>query len=95
VKSRGPSGTPTEIDLQYGLEPVIEPGDDAGSDALEQFVDVACPYCGEAIPIRLDLSAGSQSYVEDCQVCCQPIQLSVNVGEDGSLDSVVGERMDR
>lgn len=86
---------PTEIDLRYGLEPVIEPGDEAGSDALEQFVDVNCPYCGEAIPIRLDLSAGTQSYVEDCQVCCQPIQLSVQVADDGSLDNVAGERMDR
>lgn len=85
---------PTEIDLRYDLEPVIEPGDEAGSDALEQFVDVDCPYCGEAIPIRLDLSAGSQSYVEDCQVCCQPIQVSTQVNEDGSLDKVVSERMD-
>lgn len=88
-------GTPTEIDLRYGLEPVIEPGEEAGSDALEQNVDMACPYCGETIPIRLDLSAGSQLYVEDCQVCCQPIQLSVHVAEDGSLDTVGGERMDR
>jgi hypothetical protein len=95
VKPRGTPGAPTEIDLRYGLEPVIEPGDDAGSDALEQFVDVNCPYCGEAIPIRLDLSAGSQSYVEDCQVCCQPIQISTQVGEDGSLDTVAAERMDR
>jgi predicted RNA-binding Zn-ribbon protein involved in translation (DUF1610 family) len=86
---------PTEIDLRYGLEPVIEPGDEAGSDALEQFVGVNCPYCGEAILIRLDLSAGTQSYVEDCQVCCQPIQLSVHVADDGSLESVAGERMDR
>ena len=86
---------PTEIDLRYGLEPVIELGDEASSDALEQFVDVNCPYCGEASPIRLDLSAGSQSYVEDCQVCCQPIQVSTQVNEDGSLDTVVAERMDR
>ncbi len=45
--------------------------------------------------VRLDLSAGSQNYVEDCQVCCQPIQLSVQVYEDGSLDRVAAERMDR
>lgn len=74
---------------------MIEPGEEAGSDALEQHVDLACPYCGEVILIRLDLSAGSQSFVEDCQVCCQPIQLAVAVAEDGSLDTVVGERMDR
>jgi hypothetical protein len=86
---------PTDVDLLYGLEPVFEPGEGAGSDALEQFVEVPCPYCGEVMPVRLDLSAGSQSYVEDCQVCCQPIQMLVQVADDGTLDAVVGERMDR
>lgn len=87
---------PTDIDLKYGLEPVIEPeGVDSGRDGLEPFTDVACPYCGEVITLRLDLSAGSQNYVEDCQVCCQPIQVAMNVSDDGSLDTVVAERMDR
>ncbi len=84
---------PTDIDLLYGLEPVIEPGE--GSDGLEPFADVACPYCGETLTVRLDLSAGSQSYVEDCQVCCQPMQMSVQVTEAGTLDGVSAERMDR
>jgi len=86
---------PTDIDLLYGLEPVFEPGEEAGSDALEQFIDIACPYCAETILVRVDLSAGSQSYVEDCQVCCQPIQLSVGVGHDGGLGGVTAVRMDR
>ncbi len=85
---------PTAIDLIYGLEPVFEPGEGAGND-VEPFADIACPYCGEVINIRLDLSAGSQSYVEDCQVCCQPIQVAVQVAEDGSLETVTPERMDR
>jgi transcription elongation factor Elf1 len=37
---------------------------------------IHCPYCAEATEIVLDLSAGDQSYVEDCQVCCQPMQVS-------------------
>lgn len=86
---------PTPEDLLYGLEPVIEPGDEAGSDALEQFVDVDCPYCGETIQARVDLSSGDQSYVEDCQVCCQPIQMAVQVAEDGGLASLRAERVDR
>jgi hypothetical protein len=89
------SGKPTDVDLLYGLEPVFEPGEVAGSDALEQFCDVACPYCGEVITVRLDLSAGSQTSVEDCQVCCQPIQMVLQVAEDGTLDAVAAERMDR
>ena len=86
---------PTDIDQLYGLEPVIEIGADAGSEGLEAFSDVPFPYCGETLSMHLDLSAGSQSYVEDCQVCCQPIQMTVRVGDDGTLESVLGERMDR
>jgi hypothetical protein len=41
----------------------------------------------------VDLSAGSFTYVEDCQVCCQPIELSCEV-EEGELLSVKPERMD-
>ncbi|HEX7061152.1 MAG TPA: CPXCG motif-containing cysteine-rich protein [Woeseiaceae bacterium] len=52
---------------------------------------VRCPYCGERIEIVVDLSAGGQSYVEDCAVCCQPIEISFDVA-DGELESV---RVDR
>lgn len=34
---------------------------------------VYCPYCAQGIEVVLDLSAGSQEYVEDCEVCCRPI----------------------
>lgn len=32
--------------------------------------------------IVIDLSAGSQSYVEDCQICCQPMQISFETSND-------------
>jgi hypothetical protein len=32
----------------------------------------------------LDFSAGSQNYVEDCEVCCNPISISYEC-EDGAL----------
>ena len=83
-----------EIDRRYGLEPVFEPGTEAGSDALEGFVEVACPYCNEPITVRVDLSAGAQAYVEDCQVCCQPMSMSVRLNEDGQLRELLAERMD-
>ena len=37
---------------------------------------ISCPFCAEHMSIVIDLSAGGQSYVEDCQVCCQPMQIS-------------------
>lgn len=43
---------------------------------------VYCPYCGEAIEILVDVSAGDQHYVEDCQVCCKPINLAITIDKD-------------
>ena len=54
---------------------------------LETTVEVACPYCGETITLLLDLSVESQSYIEDCSVCCQPMNVSYRV-EDGELTAV-------
>lgn len=51
---------------------------------LEETVEVSCPYCGETISILLDLSVESQSYIEDCSVCCQPMTVSYAC-EDGEL----------
>jgi transcription elongation factor Elf1 len=41
-----------------------------------------CPYCAEEISMVLDLSVRSQSYVEDCEVCCNPIEISYSVQDD-------------
>lgn len=40
---------------------------------------ISCPWCAEPMIVILDLSAGGQSYVEDCQICCQPMQLRFDV----------------
>ena len=48
--------------------------------------DVQCPYCGEWISLMLDASAGAQSYIEDCHVCCKPIEVRVSVDEYGTVD---------
>ena len=36
-----------------------------------------CPYCWEQISMLIDASQRHQSYVEDCEICCNPIQISV------------------
>ena len=35
-----------------------------------------CPHCWQTISMILDLSIAGQSYVEDCEICCNPIQIS-------------------
>ena len=51
---------------------------------------VTCPFCGERTGLVLDLSAGRQSYIEDCQVCCQPMQISFEVDDDECSNLEVG-----
>ena len=44
---------------------------------------IYCPSCGEPIEVAVDWSVRQQEYVEDCQVCCRPIVLTVGIDEDG------------
>ena len=46
-----------------------------------------CPYCGETISMILDTSVEGQSYTEDCEVCCHPIEISYEV-EDNKVISI-------
>ena len=52
---------------------------------MTETIVISCPYCGESYETVVDLSAGSQRYVEDCAVCCKPIEVALRVGEDGEL----------
>ncbi|MGA7982103.1 MAG: CPXCG motif-containing cysteine-rich protein [Chromatiaceae bacterium] len=38
-----------------------------------------CPWCGRTLDLVVDCSGGSQEYVEDCAVCCQPIVVRVSL----------------
>jgi hypothetical protein len=86
------------IDALYGLEPVFEPQQSAPASATgagaAQFTTVQCPYCGEPFDTLVDLSAGSASYIEDCQICCRPIELGIDVDVNGGLTAVSVRRTD-
>jgi hypothetical protein len=46
---------------------------------------ISCPYCGEMISILVDGSVEEQQYIEDCEVCCRPMDIRVNVLANGSI----------
>ncbi len=79
------------IDLMYGLEPVFEPSAHA---ALETWAILDCPYCGETSRLSVDLTDQSRSFIEDCEVCCQPIQVTLHVDDCGRLRQLSTRRMD-
>jgi len=49
---------------------------------MEHFF--TCPYCWEEISMVLDTSVTTQTYVEDCEVCCNPIEVKYTI-EDGAI----------
>lgn len=61
---------------------------------MTEDAPISCPYCGEGFTTLVDLSAGGQHYIEDCPVCCRPIELIVNVTPEGELASVNARRDD-
>lgn len=59
-----------------------------------EFVQITCPYCGESFETGVDGSAGSTRYIEDCQVCCRPIEMHVNVDVEDAITRVDARRSD-
>jgi uncharacterized Zn-finger protein len=57
-------------------------------------VEVDCPYCGTHFETTADLSAGEQVYIEDCPVCCRPIEFHLETGAEGELLSLITRRDD-
>ena len=50
---------------------------------------ICCPYCGEYFVTLVDYSAGTQSYIEDCYVCCRPVVFTLHVSAGGELMDIV------
>jgi hypothetical protein len=83
------------VDRLYGLEPVYEPGADrSASLAPEEFVGVRCPWCGERLETRVDMTADDAAYIEDCEVCCRPIEFSIERADCGALLAVAVRRLE-
>jgi len=61
-----------------------------GDGTADLEARVVCPYCAAAVQISLDPGSGSaQEYIEDCEVCCQPWQVTVRYDSDGQADVTV------
>lgn len=52
---------------------------------LEHEHPFLCPWCWQPISMLLDLSVCDQTYVEDCEICCRPIEIHYEAGEEGLL----------
>ncbi len=43
-----------------------------------------CPHCFQEISMLVDMSIPRQEYIEDCEVCCNPLQISLEI-QDGEI----------
>ena len=55
---------------------------------MDDLFPVTCPYCGENLEIYLEPEM-SGSFVQDCEVCCNPWLVRVTRSEDGADVEVV------
>ena len=54
---------------------------------IEEVI-VDCPSCGESVALDVDTTAGAeQSLIEDCAVCCRPMEVFVR-SEPGRILSI-------
>lgn len=76
-----------DIDARYGLEPLFEPGGESEEvpGTAAAFHTIQCPYCGERFETLVDPEAGAATYIEDCQICCQPIEFELRVDSRGAF----------
>lgn len=69
----------------FGLEEMGTPykrPDRQSLNAMTEEYFFTCPYCWQTISFVLDLSVEDQRYIEDCEVCCNPIEVTFTVEEE-------------
>jgi transcription elongation factor Elf1 len=52
---------------------------DLGFMPVTDNTEIECPYCGEPQSVNIELTTAHQSYTEDCQVCCKPMILNIEI----------------
>ena len=57
-------------------------------NSLESIYE-QCPYCGESIELLIDASGGDEEYIEDCEVCCRPWNVSVELDSASGISATV------
>jgi len=51
--------------------------------AAVQECEICCPWCWQSQNVLVDCSAGEQRVIEDCTVCCHPMELDISLEEVG------------
>ncbi|MCG8477291.1 MAG: CPXCG motif-containing cysteine-rich protein [Cytophagales bacterium] len=52
-----------------------------------------CPCCWQQVSILVDKSVEKQSFVEDCELCCRPLQFDIEV-KSGKISAFEAKSLD-
>lgn len=55
---------------------------------------IYCPYCGEPLEVLVDRSEVGAQMIEDCQVCCRPIEMRLDYSAGGGVGRLIVARDD-
>ncbi len=47
----------------------------------------ACPWCGEINEIAIDPDEAGQVLIQDCAICCAPIEVVIPLSSDGLVEA--------
>ena len=53
---------------------------------MQEEAEITCPFCWATQTILLDFSLPEQDYIEDCQVCCQPMRIMYTSADEQLLN---------
>ncbi|MCU0618875.1 MAG: CPXCG motif-containing cysteine-rich protein [Gemmatimonadaceae bacterium] len=74
-----------EDDDDLDDDPSLDEDFPLGDGTADTTAEVTCPFCAESVEIALDPGSGTvQSYVQDCEVCCNPWQVFVEYDAEGA-----------
>ncbi|MEM8601050.1 MAG: CPXCG motif-containing cysteine-rich protein [Bacteroidota bacterium] len=62
---------------------------------MEEEVFFACPYCFAQISMLVDPTISAQTYIEDCEVCCNPIQIRYTADETLAVTSFQADSIEQ
>ena len=55
---------------------------------MNDSLAISCPHCGESFSLAFDVTEGSAEFVIDCEVCCRPMKVAVQVSGDGEIEGL-------
>jgi len=57
---------------------------------MSEIIEASCPYCGEQVEVIIDAGGGElQEYIEDCPICCQPWEITIEQDHHGDWSATL------